>query len=269
MSLRLIYAVAVAAVLGLAVRLPMSAAGIADSLAPGGTLRVAFLGGNPVQGRVDSKTGEISGPVADMTRELARRLGVPYKIIPGENPKAVMDMLKAHTADLGFLAFDATRAAEVDFSQPYSLAHNTYLVPSDSPIHSIADIDRKGIRVLAPKGDTGELFLTRTLKNAELKSVPGATVEDAQKMFAASEIDAFATNRQRLMEAAARLPNVRVLPDNFYDVEQSLAVSKGDLARVVYLSRLIADLRSSGFLKAMLDRAKLGGVDVAPPRLEP
>jgi|SRR5579871_3417041 len=266
MSLRFIYAVIVAVTLGLAFRLPIGAAGIADSLAPSGTLRVTFLGGNPVQGRVDPKTGEISGPVTDITRELAQRLGVPYKIIPSENPKAVIDSLKAHTADLGFLAFDATRATEVDFSTPYSLAHNTYLVPIASPIHSIADIDRKGIRVLAPKGDSGELFLTRTLKSAELKSVPGATVEDAQKMFTASEIDAFATNRQRLIEAAARLPNVRVLPDNFYDVEQSLALAKGDAARVDYINRFIDDLRASGFLKATLDRAKLSGVDVAPPR---
>jgi len=99
-----------------------------------------------------------------------------------------------------------------------------------------------------------------------LKSRPGMTVDDAQKMLAASEIDAFATNRQRLVEAAVRLPNVRVLPDNFFAVEQSIVIGKGDAATLEVLNRLIDDLRVSGFLKAAIDRAQLAGVEVAPPR---
>lgn len=54
----------------------------AADLAPTGTLRAVFLGDNPVQGRVDPKTGAITGPVADLVQELARRLKVPYKLIP-------------------------------------------------------------------------------------------------------------------------------------------------------------------------------------------
>jgi hypothetical protein len=36
-----------------------------------------FSARNPVQARTDPKTGEITGPIADLTRELARRLNVP------------------------------------------------------------------------------------------------------------------------------------------------------------------------------------------------
>ena len=257
MKHRLLYAMAAAALF----------AGAADNppaLAPTGTLRAAFLGTNPTQGRVDSKTGAVSGPIADITRELARRLGVPYQIIPAPNARGVLDHVKAHTADIGFLAFDATRAAEVDFSQPYSLGWNSYMVRADSPIRSAADIDRKGIRIGAPKGDSGELYLSRNLKQAELKSTPGMTVDEAQKMLAASEIDAFATNRQRLVEAAARLPNVRILPDNFFAVEQSIAIDKGDPSRLIFVNSLIDDLRTSGFLRDAIERARLSGVDVAP-----
>ena len=46
----------------------------AATLAPTGTLRAVFLGGNPVQGRVDPKTGAVSGTVPDLAKELARRL---------------------------------------------------------------------------------------------------------------------------------------------------------------------------------------------------
>lgn len=253
-------------ILGLGIQPPAAAADDATRLVSTGTLRATFLGGNPVQGRVNPDTGAVSGPVEEIVRELARRLGVPYTIKPGASVRAVMEGVKAHTADIGFLAFDATRAAEVDFSEPYSLAFNTYLVPAASPIHSIADIDQPGVRILAPQGDSGELFLRRTLKHAQLQGVAGANAEDAQRMFAASEVDAFATNRQRLVEAAARMPNVRVLPDNIFGVEQSLIVAKGDPARIDVINHFIDDLRASGFLQAALTRAKLNGVEVAPAR---
>ena len=246
-----------------AARLPAQTAE-APQLAPTGTLRVTFLGGNPVQGRVDTKTGDVTGPVADITRELARRLGVGFQIKPAAGVRGVLDAITMHTADLGFLAFDATRATEVDFSETYELAYNTYVVRADSPLQTIADSDREGVRIAAPKGDSGDLYLSRTLKHAELKSIPGLGVEQAQRMLAASEIDAFATNRQRLVEETAHFPNLRILPDNFFAVEQSLVVAKGDAGRVVYLNRFIEDLRKSGFLRSAIDRAQLHGVEVAP-----
>ena len=255
-----------AVILSLISCMAASAAGDAERLAPTGTLRASFLGGNPVQGRVDPQTGAVSGPVADIVRELARRLGVPYKIIPEPGVRGVLDSIKMHEADIGFLAFDATRAQEVDFSEPYALAYNSYLVRGDSAIRTVADADRAGVRIAAPKGDSGELYLGRTLKQAKLEGVPGMTVEDARKRLAASEIDAFATNRQRLTEAAARFPELRVVSDNFFAVEQSLVVEKGDGARVGYLNLFIDDARASGLLQGAIDRAKLSGVEVAPKR---
>src|SRR5262245_33633346 len=75
-------------------------------LAPTGTLRAAFLATNPVHGRVDAKTGAITGPVPDLVKELAGKLGVPYTLIPSPGATEVIGHLKDHTADIGFLAFD-------------------------------------------------------------------------------------------------------------------------------------------------------------------
>src|SRR5689334_558269 len=122
--------------------LPVFAAGEAALLAPTGTLRVAFLRDNAVQGKVDPKTGVVTGPVADITSELARRLGVPFQIIPAAGVRAVLDSILMHTADVGFLAFDPARAKEVDFTQVYELAYNTYVVRADSPIRAVADVDQ-------------------------------------------------------------------------------------------------------------------------------
>jgi polar amino acid transport system substrate-binding protein len=244
------------------------AAANADDLVPTGTLRATFIAGNPVQAVTDATTGEVTGPAADLGRELARRLGVPFTIkgVPGVQP--VIDSVKDGAADIGFVAFDPVRAAQVDFSQPYSLAQNTYLVLDGSPIRAVADVDRPGVRVGVGLNDAGDYFLTRTLKNAQLKRNAGGDLVVALTMLKAGDIDAYAANRQRLTAFVARQPGLRIVPDNFYGVEQSIIVAKGRAALLAQVDRLIAEARASGFIAAAIARAGLSGVDVAPPRAQ-
>jgi polar amino acid transport system substrate-binding protein len=241
--------------------LPITAA----DLAPTGTLRAAFLRTNPVQGRTDPQTKSITGPVADLVQELARRLGVPYKIIPAADAREVIDDLNTHTADIGFLAYDAPRAAEVDFSRPYALMQNSYLVRADSPIYKASYADRAGFRIGAAQGQSQAVYLKENLKNAQVKVLPAMpSPDELEKMLVAVELDAFGANRQRLVEVAAAHTTVRVLSDNFSAAEQSIVITKGDRSRLDVLNRFINDACSSGLVKTSLDRAKLIGVDVAP-----
>jgi len=237
----------------------------ADELAPTGTLRATFIATNPVQAVTDAQTGEVRGPAAELTRELARRLGIPFTITGAQGVPGVLESVKTGKADIGFLAFDPQRAVEVDFSQAYSLAQNTYVVLEGSPIRSGAEIDRPGLRIGATTRDAGELFLTRTLKAAELIRNPGGNLDVAVRQLKTGEIDAYATNRQRLSELVARTPGLRLLPDNFYAVEQAVIVAKGNpgLPRV---DRFLDEARASGLIAAAIARAGLVGVDVAPPR---
>src|SRR4051812_44133881 len=89
-------------------------------LASTGTLRSSFIATNPVQGRVDGKTGEVTGPAADLTRELARRMGVPFVVTPLPDAGAVLESVKTGKVDIGFLAVEAARATQVEFSDAYS-----------------------------------------------------------------------------------------------------------------------------------------------------
>ena len=243
--------------------LPMIAADLA--LAPTGTLRAAFLRTNPVQGRIDPETKAVSGPVADLVQDLARRLKIPYTIIPAADAREIIDALKAHNADIGFLAYDAPRAAEVDFSHPYALMQNSYIVRADSGIRKSADADRAGLRIGAAQGQSQAVYLKENLKNAQVNVLPAMpSPEQLQKMLMAGELDAFGANRQRLVEVAAAHANLRVLADNFSAAEQSIVITKGDRSRLDVINKLIAEVCASGLVKTSIDRAKLIGVDVAP-----
>jgi len=244
----------------------LTCAGQTATLAPTGTLRAAFLDGNPVLGRVDAKTGAVIGPVADLVKELARRLGVPYTLIPAAGARDVIARLQAHTADLGFMAYNAGRANEVDFSAPWLLMPNSYIVRADSPLKTVAEADQPGVNITAVKSDTQDVYLSANLKNNHVNTVPAMpSIEELANLLLNGKIDAFAANRQRLMEAAAHFPKLRVLSDNYFVAGQAVALTKGDPSRLASINRLLGEVLASDFVKASIDRAGLQGVDAAQP----
>ncbi|MEO8256367.1 MAG: transporter substrate-binding domain-containing protein [Acidobacteriota bacterium] len=247
--------------LAAALALPLPAA----DLAPTGTLRAAFLATNPVQGRVDPQTGAVTGPVADLVRELAARRGVPYTLLPVPDASAVIDSVKSGKADIGFLAYEAARAAQVAFSDPYAMMANAYAVGADSSIRRSTDVDRAGVKIGAVKGQSQEIYVSANIKNARVQVLPAMPANDVlARMIGAGEIDAFAANRQRMEELARSSPRVRVLSDNFLMIGQAMVVDPANRSNLDELNRFVADLRASGFVKASLERAKLVGVEVAP-----
>jgi polar amino acid transport system substrate-binding protein len=239
-----------------------------EKLAPTGTLRAVFLGGNPVQGRVDPKTGEATGTVPDLTRELARKLGVPAVIVSAPNAGEVIAALRNSTADIGFLAYDETRAREVDFGPAFIVMANSYLVKASSLIRASRDVDREGVTVAAVKGQTQQHFVSDTMKHARVRVLDVMPPQaDVDTMLTSGAVDAFAINRQRALEAeGASSGRLRALPDSFLNVDQSVVVAKGNASRLETVERFIAEMRASGFIKQSIERARLVGVDVAPAR---
>ena len=244
---------------------PAAGQSVAEILAPTGTLRAVFLGSNPVQGRIDPQTGVATGPVPDLVQELARRLGVPYKIFPAPDAGGVIDTLKNRTADIGFLAYDETRAREVDFGGAFIVMFNSYVVRANSPIQRAADIDVPAVTVAAVRGQTQELFVSSHLKNARVRVFQAMPPQqELETLLLSGGVDAFAINRQRALEAqAASGSRLRALPDSFFEVEQSFVVAKGDHRKLEMIEKFVADIRASGFIKSSIERAKLTGVDVA------
>ena len=237
---------------------------VSNEPAPTGTLRATFIGTNPVQARIDAATKEVRGPAADLTRELARQLGVPFTLTPAQGAVGVIESVKSGNADIGFVAFDPVRAQEVDFSQPYLLAHNSYVVRADSKFVSVGDLDQQSVRIGVGERDAGDLFLTRTLKSAQLSRRPSTEIMTGIKMLIAGELEAYAANRTRLIEITSREPTLRLLPDNFYSVEQAIIVAKGNSAGLAIVQRFVAEARASGLIQSAIDRIGLKGVDVAP-----
>ncbi len=106
----------------------------------------------------------------DLARELGRRLGVPVELIAYDAAGKVTDAVKTGAWDIAFVAIDPARAMEIAFTPPYVVIEGTYLVAADSPLRTIADVDREGVRIAVSNKSAYDLYLTRTLKRCALPS---------------------------------------------------------------------------------------------------
>lgn len=233
-------------------------------LAPTGTLRSSFIATNPVQGRVMPGSGEVTGPAADLTRELARRMDVPFVVMPLPDAGAVLESVRSGKVDIGFLAVEAARATQVDFSDAYSSSGAAYAVRENAPFQKSADVDRAGVTIAATSGQAPEVYVREHVRNARVQSLP-AVPSNAEmgKMLLDGKVDAFAANRTRMEELARDVPGLRVLPDDYMVTLQAIVVEKGRAAQLAQVNSFLTDVRKSGFMQASLDRAKIAGVKVA------
>src|SRR5258707_494565 len=146
-------------------------------LAPTGRLRTAINFGNAVLAQQDPAGGPPRGVSAELARELALRLGVGIDYVTFDAAGKVFEALKAGLWDIAFLAIDPVRAGGIDFTAPYVMIEGTYLVPKDSALRTIADVDRDGVRVAVAQGSAYDLYLTRALKHAKLVRQPSGSLE--------------------------------------------------------------------------------------------
>ena len=239
-----------------------SPAAVAE-LAPTGKLRAAINFGNPVLASKDPATGEPRGVSVDLSRELASRLGVPLEIVPYAAAGRVVEAVKSGAWDVAYVAIDPQRGRDMIQSPPYVVIEGSYLVPTESPIRSNAEVDREGIRIAVGKGSAYDLFLTREIKRAMLVRAP--TSPEVVSMMIRENLEVAAGVRQQLEADAKRTAGVRMLPGRFMVINQAMAVPRGREAGGRYVHDFIEEMKASGFVAQSLVRHKVEGAAVASP----
>lgn len=256
-------AVAMAGVLfGCASAPPVSQEAVRD-LAPGGKLRAAINTGNEVLAQKDAATGELKGVSVDLARELGKRLGVPVELVHYDAAGKVAGDARANKWDIAFLALDPQRANDIDFTAPYVNIEGGYMVPKDSKLQKLEDLDQKGIRIAVGNKSVYDLFLTRTIKNAELVRAP--TTPATVPLFVERKLEAAAGIKAPMARYVAANPGMRLIPGRFMVIEQAMALPKGKSAGYAYAKDFVEQMKASGFVAAGLQRSGQGDAEVAPP----
>ena len=138
------------------------------------------------------------------------------------------------------------------------------MVPVDSPLKTIADVDRDGVRVGVNKGSAYDLYLTRTLKHAKL-----LRGENGIALFMQDKLEAAAGVKQPLVEFAKTNSTVRVMDGRFMEIRQAMGTPKlryeGRDAAPRYLHAFVEEMKATGFVATALERSNQPDAMVAPP----
>lgn len=232
-------------------------------LAPTGVLRAGINMSNFLLVTGKAANGDPDGVSPDMARELARRLGIPVKLIPFKSPGELADEAGNNVWDIGNIGAEPARAETIAFTAAYAEIESTYLVPAGSPIKSIAEVDRPGVRIAVTGRSAYGLWLDRNIKHAEL--VRSDTLDSAVEQFVKDKLDVLAGLKPRLLTDVEKLPGAKILDGQFSAVQQAIGTPKKNSRAAPYLRAFVEEAKASGFVASLIERHKVRGLSVAPP----
>ncbi len=231
-------------------------------LAPTGKLRVGVNYGNFLLVTKDPAGGEPRGIAVDLARELGRRAGVPVEFVAYDGAGKMAEAVRTGAWDVAFLGAEPERANEITFTAAYLEIEATYLVPADSPLRTIMDVDREGVRIAVAARSAYDLFLSRTLQRARLMRAQG--IDASFELFVADKLEVLAGLKPRLLADVEKLPGSRVLDGRFTAIQQAIGTPKGRDDGAKYLREFVEGAKASGLVTQTIENHGVRGVSVAP-----
>ena len=221
------------------------------------TLRAGINLGNILLVTGNAPNGDPQGVSPDMAAALAQRLGIAVEYCSYASPGEVADAAARNEWDVALIAEDPERAEVIDFCDAYVEIVATYLVPANSTLQSIDDVDRPGVRIAVSERSAYDLFLSRKLRHAELCRAPGLAA--AFELFTREGLEALAGLLPALTDNAAALPGSRVLEGSFTSVRQAMATRPRKKALNAFVRGFIDDARASGLISTLIENHGVSG----------
>jgi polar amino acid transport system substrate-binding protein len=235
-----------------------------QELTPAGKLRVGIVFAPKMSGLfvVKDASGEPRGITVDLSRALAKELGVPieFKLVP--NSGLVTDALANGETDVAYMPVDDERRKRVEFGPYYCMIESTYMVTGPSGLKTLADVDQKHVRVVGIANTTTIRASARSLKNTQ--PVAATSIEDAIAMLHAGKADAYAMGRDALPDVIKEFPGASIVEGGFQNTGIAIAVQKGKPQALAAVTAFMEKAKKSGIIRQAMDRAAMQALEVAP-----
>ena len=231
-------------------------------LAPDGVLNATVYLGNFLLVTGRSPTGEPTGIAPDICRTIAKRLGVELNLQGCETQDEVVNSAADGRCGIALVGSDPARAKRVTFTPAYVELEASYLVPANSSIVNISQVDQPGIRIASFFKSAYDLWLQRNLKHATL--VHADSLQASNELFVSENLDALAGLKTGLVSAAQKIPGARILEGQFTGIQQAIATQKSHLEAIEFLSTCVEEFISTGLVTALIEQYQVQGLSVAP-----
>ena len=239
----------------------MPSPAVITELTPTGALRVGVNLSNFLLVTGKTASGDPVGVSPDIGAEIARRLGVPVKYVPYKTPGELADAVDRNEWDIGNIGAEPQRAEKIAFSTAYCEIQSTYLVPVGSPLKTIADVDKPGVKIACGARTAYGLWLERNIKHATIVWAEG--LDASYNTFVTQKLDALAGLKPKLLTEVQKLPGARILDGQFSAVQQAIGTPKRNVHTAKFLQSFVDEIKASGFVESLIQKHKAVGLSVA------
>lgn len=233
-----------------------------SELAPTGQLRVGLLVTNRGYVSKDGPPAEMQGVGVEIGRELAKQLGVGFEPVRYSSPASLLDGLRKGEWDVSPIGYSAERTKDMDFTAIYAQGMSRYIVPTNSPIRNVAEIDKPGHRITVTERSIQDAYLTANLKHAAVVRVKVGS--EALALVRSGKANAHFATGSGASNLVGRRPEFRLVDGGVRSGGSALAIAKGRPAGTAYAKEFIEHAKASGMIQDAIERTGLQGVSVAP-----
>jgi polar amino acid transport system substrate-binding protein len=237
----------------------MAQSAIDAELAPGGKLRFGLNGANStiVTRNAD---GGVGGVAPELGRFLAPRLGASFVPVLYATSAAYTDsMEKLAEWDICVTGRNPRADTKFDYSPDVIAVEYVLLAAPGKAFAGVPEVDRAGVTIAVARNASADVFLSRSLKSAQLLRAAGG-VDDVVGVLRDGKADLFATGTGIALDAAARLPGSKIV-GVFHKVSFAVAIPKGrSAAAQSRLTALVNEAKAAGVVTRAIEQAGLKGV---------
>jgi len=230
---------------------------IQTELSSNGVLRAAINMSNFLLVTDKTKEGTPIGVSPDMAKELANKLDLQLKLIPYDTPGEIADDAENDNWDICNIGAEPQRAEKINFSAAYAEIQATYLIPPNSKLQNISEVDIAGNKIAVASRTAYGLWLERNIHNAELIQVEG--VGNSFDVFSNENLDALAGLRPALIDDVKKIPGAKILEGQFMSVQQAIGTSNKNIKSSIYIAKFVEEMKKNGFVQKLIDKHNVNG----------
>jgi len=197
----------------------------------------------PPFGLNNPQTGEVEGFDVDLGNYIADRLGVDAEFREATSDNRI-PLLVDGTIDLILSTMTITeeRDLEIDFSEPYYVANGDVLVPGDSDIATIDDLN--GQRVCTALGSTYADTIKKEAPDADLRLVD--LYSECFDQVQTGSVDAVSTDNVILTGMVIQDDSLELLGLDYTTEPYGVGIPEGDTEMKEFVDEAVAEFIDSG-----------------------
>ena len=198
--------------------------------------------------------GNLTGVSVDLAEAIGKHLGRRVEFVPMDF-QGLEPALKTGKIDAIISSMTASpeRAKRIAFSKPYVENGLCLLVPANSNLEGIGNLDQPERTVVVRTGTTGHTYASQFLTRA--KVIPQELAESCANEVLNGNVDAFLYDQLSVLEYASRHPGkVKAIAKPFQKEPWAVAVRKEDTALLAGINAALDAMGDDGPLARAFDK---------------